>query len=78
MSRAIDPCAQCGELGVLETPSEPTRGDQGWRLVMHIRCACRVRYSAHEFSTVSFAEGERMAAEAVNQWNSLQASERSR
>jgi len=78
MSAAIDPCAQCGELGVLENPSEPTRVDRCWRLVMHIRCACRVRYSVHEFSTVSFAEGERMAAEAVEQWNAQQAAELSR
>lgn len=78
MSAAIDPCAQCGALGVLQTPSEPTRVDDVWRLVMRVRCMCRIRHSVHEFSIASFAEGERMAAEAVAQWNAQQAAELSR
>lgn len=73
---AIDPCAQCEEVGVMLAPSEPARTDGGFVVVMHIRCKCRVRYSTHEFAIVSFNEGERIAAEAVEQWNASQAAER--
>lgn len=87
MKHAIDPCAKCGEVGVLQTPDSPAMNNGALLLVMRVRCMCRVRYSVHEFASVNagvlherrgvFEEAERMASEAVAQWNALQAAERS-
>lgn len=77
MTPPIDPCAQCEQPGVLLAPSEPARTNGTLVLVMHVRCKCRVRYSVHELpELLSFEVGERVAAEAVAQWNALQQTER--
>jgi hypothetical protein len=72
---AIDPCARCNGSAVLESGTQGINNGRHF-VTMHIRCRCRVRYSAHELASVTFEAGEKAAREAADQWNASQAAER--
>lgn len=72
-----DTCARCDQPAALLEPGELARNHGRFVVPMHVGCSCRVRYSLHDLGAGTFADGERVADEAVAQWNALQKQERS-